>query len=836
MKNDFSGKNKVWLYLFFFAFYLVLSFINRLVLNKQKLTNNSSAAGNLATVNFQASGEDIANPERGFMKQSNISVDQPFNPSSIGKVQATDTVNWVYFHLENYRDPRDGKGVTLTNYQGKPLEAVGSGKGLDTVNNTFNEARNKGLKLVIRFLYVGYGGIGSTSDFANAEPDAPLSLALQHINQLAPLINQNKDVIVTVQAGMVGYWGEWHSSKYLSPLPNRKAVTDEWLKLLTKDRMLQVRYPKYVQNFYGGPVSAAQSFDQSNLSRIGFYDDAFVKDDTDDGTFTANAMGQTISNYCNSSANITQCWRDYYSQTSQFTPSGGEAGTHSGSASSQADCPNSLIQLNNLHFSFLHNGFSMVTLNNWVNQGCMPEIKQRMGYRFVLSKLSLAQQVAPGGNLEFHLELENKGFASPFNPRPAILVLKNTGSAVQKEIPLTSVDIRKWLPGQTVKVDLNIPLPQDLPIGTYIVYLWLPDAGAGLKTRPEYAIRMANLNMWQPVSGHNLLYGNLQVNGNQVTINPTLTNTLTPTKTRTPTPRVSISITPTPTIPVNCQTAVVPAYFAPLNPTLTTDNWYKLLNSLKNNDVVIYNPANGPGTSKNANYQYVADQAKLKNINLLGYVFTGYGTRTLSLVKSEIDIYFNWYGTKSIFFDEVSSYASDVPYYQELFNYVKSRGGLVILNPGAVPAEGYVNVSDKLVVYESEFANYIATNFSSWIFKYPAGKFVHLIYKTASASLQSTIDKSRERNAGGIYVTDDDIPNPWDTLPAYWATENNLRCTFSLKPGDANADGRVDSLDFFILVLHYLETTNAGPAVGDFNRDGKVNVLDFEILVVYYGT
>ena len=25
-----------------------------------------------------------------------------------------------------------------------------------------------------------------------------------------------------------------------------------------------------------------------------------------------------------------------------------------------------------------------------------------------------------------------------------------------------------------------------------------------------------------------------------------------------------------------------------------------------------------------------------------------------------------------------------------------------------------------------------------------------------------------QRNVGWIYVTDDDLPNPWDTLPAYW--------------------------------------------------------------------
>lgn len=543
-KRNKSSNTKFWIIILFFSFYLTLALISRLVLNNQRLTSKSSAAGPLTSVTFQPSSEDIANPERGFMRQANIQVGQPFNSSQINKVQSSDTVVWVYFHLENYRDPRDGKGVTVSNYQFIPLESVGSGKGLDTVKKTFDDARAKGLKLVIRFLYLGYGGIGSTTDFANAEPDAPLDVALRHIDQLGPVIQQNKDVIAAVQAGFVGYWGEWHSSKYLSPVANRKAIVDKLLTVVPPDRTIQVRYPKYVQSFYGGPIPDSQAFNQSNLSRVALHDDAAFKDSTHDGTFTSNAMGMKISSYCDSSANQTLCWQDYYSQTSKYTPAGGEAGTHSSSASPEADCSQAVPMMSKLHFSFLHNGYSMVTLNHWVSQGCMPEIRQRLGYRFVLNRLSLSQSVPPGGNLEFHLELENKGFTSPYNQRPAILVLKNTSSNFQKEIPLTSVDVRRWFPGQIIKVDLNVPIPQDVPNGNYSVSLWLPDTSTSIRTRPEYAVRFANINVWQ-TNGYNLLSNNLVVSGTPVTSGPTSPVTPTvggPTLTRTPTP-----INPSPT-------------------------------------------------------------------------------------------------------------------------------------------------------------------------------------------------------------------------------------------------------------------------------------------------
>jgi hypothetical protein len=39
--------------------------------------------------------------------------------------------------------------------------------------------------------------------------------------------------------------------------------------------------------------------------------------------------------------------------------------------------------------------------------------------------------------------------------------------------------------------------------------------------------------------------------------------------------------------------------------------------------------------------------------------------------------------------------------------------------------------------------------------------------------MQRAITLSKQRNAGWVYVTNDVLPNPWDTLPAdpYWTKE-----------------------------------------------------------------
>ena len=423
---------------------------------------------------------------------------------------------------------------------------------MDTVNEAFTEARKKGLKLVIRFLYIGYGGIGSTS--SNPEPDAPIEWVNKHANQLKPLLQNNKDVIAAVQTGFVGYWGEWHSSKYLHPLDKRKAVIDAVLDMTPKDRMTQLRYPMFKQFSYGGPLTDSQAYNQTPIARIGHHNDAFLRDANDGGTFKSSMQGQKTTNYCGSyPGGENPCWRDYLGKDTRFVPVGGEAGTQSSTPSQFADCSNALLQLSNMHWSFIHDGYSKVTLDHWVKQGCMPEIRRRLGYRFVLSKLNVSRQVAPGERMTFKLELRNEGFAAPFNPRPAVLVLKEKKTGHQREIPLTSVDPRRWLPGQAINVDAQVTIPGNLPQGTYNLYLWLPDAAQSLRTKPEYAIRLANQNVWQSGTRLNLLFNNLIVSGSPV---PTLTpppttSTPTPTSKQTPTPTPEGPTPTTPPIPTN---------------------------------------------------------------------------------------------------------------------------------------------------------------------------------------------------------------------------------------------------------------------------------------------
>jgi len=218
-----------------------------------------------------------------------------------------------------------------------------------------------------------------------------------------------------------------------------------------------------------------------------------------------------------------------------------------------------------------------------------------------------------------------------------------------------------------------------------------------------------------------------------------------------------------------CQGLAIPAYFYP--GTL----WTTSITSPRT-AILIMNPDSGPGASKDINYVNAVTAAQAAGIKVLGYVHTNYGDRPIQEVKSEIDLYKLWYSVDGIFLDEASSIASDFAYYKSVAKYIRdSKGGYVMLNPGAVPtSQGYIKLADTTVVFEDTYDAYQTWVPPAWIYNYPASKFAHLVHTTATkAQMTNAISLSNVRNTGLIYVTNDVEDNPWDSLPSYWRTELN---------------------------------------------------------------
>jgi len=118
-------------------------------------------------------------------------------------------------------------------------------------------------------------------------------------------------------------------------------------------------------------------------------------------------------------------------------------------------------------------------------------------------------------------------------------------------------------------------------------------------------------------------------------------------------------------------------------------------------------------------------------------------------------------------------------YYATLYQYIKSQNArfTVAGNPGTGTVEAYLGqpVTDLLMTFEDESTNYPGYVPSGWVTNHLARQFIHVAYGLTNATTMSNdVNLAITRNAGWIYFTAAVLPNPYDTLPAYWTNEVSL--------------------------------------------------------------
>ena len=101
------------------------------------------------------------------------------------------------------------------------------------------------------------------------------------------------------------------------------------------------------------------------------------------------------------------------------------------------------------------------------------------------------------------LSIYNIGFAAMYNPRKVQLILRSTSGDVY--VATLPDDPRTWKPRQATTLTAKVALPGNLPAGDYQLLLFLPDAEPSLAARANYAVRLANKNMWETTTGYNNL-------------------------------------------------------------------------------------------------------------------------------------------------------------------------------------------------------------------------------------------------------------------------------------------------------------------------------------------
>jgi hypothetical protein len=473
-----------------------------------------SSAQTLVTNTYSVSAEDFANPERGFYLHTETRASAP------SPVPA----NLANLRINGSRDPNNAylakiSLVLRVFYLDLFTNAPISSNYLQTISADFASIRNQGAKAIVRFAYFQ----SPNRPF----PEPTKARILEHIAQLAPVLRNNRDVIAVLQQGFIGAWGEGYYTDIFSTAGqtftaqnwrDRAEVIQALLNALPPERMVQLRVPQQRQKFLHGPSaptstndnSTSPHFDASAAVRLGLHNDCFLADATDAGTFS-DYDGAT-------DAQDTALLRNYMAQATRFTVMGGETCIENAPADNCAASGGRADgDLGLFHYSFLNQGYNANVNDDWVAQGCMEDIKRRLGYRLELIESALPADAQPGQSIPLRLELRNTGYAAPFNPRGLELILRHTNSGQKFFAELSGDnDARRWLPGTNHLLIATLSLPTNLPAGGYECLLHLPDPAPSLYGLAHYSIRLANStamtgsggalgSVWEPSTGYHRL-------------------------------------------------------------------------------------------------------------------------------------------------------------------------------------------------------------------------------------------------------------------------------------------------------------------------------------------
>jgi hypothetical protein len=416
-------------------------------------TTPSPDTGPMVTLELAESDSNPMNPERGYYVGYDL-----LGGGDAALVRAADrTLAIALVNLESYRS-RDLDAELLSR-----LEAG------------FARVRGAGFKVILRFTY--------NSSFS---ADAPRERILGHLDQLAPLIQENADVIAVVQAGLIGAWGEWHASTNgLDNAEDRGAILDALLTAVPASRQVQVRTPMYKAEYLPGePLDAAEAHSGSPRARLGHHNDCFLASADDYNTFAAPVAD----------------WKEYVAADGRFTAIGGET---CNVYEPLTRCEAAMHEMETQHWSYLNREYERHVIAGWAEEGCDDEIERKLGYRFAVSQLAHSETVAPGGELAVEIDVANRGWAAPFNRRPVELVLASGAS--RHVVRVDGVDARTWAPGETTTVTARLRIPASMAPGTYSLAVRLPDESPSLAADPRHAIQLANDGVWVEDTGDNVL-------------------------------------------------------------------------------------------------------------------------------------------------------------------------------------------------------------------------------------------------------------------------------------------------------------------------------------------
>ena len=294
---------------------------------------------------------------------------------------------------------------------------------LNVLQQTFDNIRKNNGHVIVRICYdPWYNGR------SNVTPDH--EWVLKHVKQLAPVLSKNTDVIVALEMGMHGAYGEMHSDTNITYDRIAEATnlmlrsTPPELKILTRTGNYSAKvlgFDNWGVDFHidGEKFAEIAKAKGDTMYRVGMFNDGYLGTQYDYGTWGADCA----TSICREEG---VAWLEKYSIN---TPYGGEALTTAENYQ-VINTPEFLAYEGfRTHTSYLNIQWNNNLIESWKKTPFTQKdfdydparvdslsgfkyINDHLGYRFVLRESWLSDTVGDDGILRAKLRIQNVGFGN----------------------------------------------------------------------------------------------------------------------------------------------------------------------------------------------------------------------------------------------------------------------------------------------------------------------------------------------------------------------------------------------------------------------------------------
>lgn len=458
-----------------------------------------------SNIDYTENTEFFTNPEKGFYQALSHKLSTNTTKAIWSKNAINDyCVKYNLFHLrfglEAFSSNAGGVDMDI------PIET------LNALKDTLQIFRELNATVIIRFSY-NVNGVTINQKYLEAEPS--LALVLKHVEQLATVINQFPDVICSVETGMLGPWGEQHSttlgSDSISNANTYYELVEKWLNSLDSKFNISVRRPLYF--IYWANKKYNLSLDTSS---IGNFDFSTINDNSlyRVGCFNDGYLGSAsdLGTYSNRTSEIN--WLNKQATHVLF---GGEvvADDDTDGIGNFNSVKYLEVEAYKTHTSYLNYGWNydrVISIwektlysgtNSTYNNNYSTDfvfVNNHLGYNFVLKESKL-NKTFDNGLLFLKGKIENNGFGNITRPKKVEIILSNNNNTYYYTVEM---DVTKILSKTIYEYDFKINV-NNIAKGSYNIYLKISDVNE-LSVSNLRTIRFANKSIyWNYDLGANYL-------------------------------------------------------------------------------------------------------------------------------------------------------------------------------------------------------------------------------------------------------------------------------------------------------------------------------------------